>query len=86
MKVNNGSLTGESDDLLRKVENTAENPLETANLAFFCTSCTFGSGLGVVFNTGDRTVIGQIANLTQAAHTTETPLSKEIDRFIKMIS
>jgi sodium/potassium-transporting ATPase subunit alpha len=86
MKVNNASLTGESDDLLRKVEKTADNPLETANLAFFGTACTFGSGLGVVINTGDRTVIGQIANLAQSAQTSETPLSTEIDRFIKIIS
>lgn len=86
MKVNNASLTGESDDLLRKVEKTAENPLETANLAFFGTACTFGSGLGVVFNTGDRTVIGQIANLAQAAQTSETPLSTEIHRFSFFIS
>lgn len=86
MKVNNASLTGESDDLLRKVQKTADNPLETANLAFFGTACTFGNGLGVVINTGDRTVIGQIANLAQAAQTAETPLSTEIDRFIKIIS
>jgi sodium/potassium-transporting ATPase subunit alpha len=86
MKVNNASLTGESDDLLRKVEKTADNPLETANLAFFGTSCTFGDGLGLVINTGDRTVIGQIANLAQSAQTSETTLSIEIDRFIKIIS
>lgn len=86
MKVNNASLTGESDDLLRKVEKTADNPLETANLAFFGTACTFGDGLGVVINTGDRTVIGQIANLAQSAQSSETPLSTEIDRFIKIIS
>ena len=86
MKVNNASLTGESDDLLRKVEKTSDNPLETANLAFFGTSCTFGNGLGVVINTGDRTVIGQIANLAQLAQASETPLSTEISRFIKIIS
>lgn len=38
MKVNNASLTGESEDILRKVEKTADNPLETANLAFFGTA------------------------------------------------
>ena len=38
MKINNSSLTGESEDLLRKTEKTADNPLETANLAFFGTS------------------------------------------------
>lgn len=86
MKVNNASLTGESDDLVRKVKKTADNPLETANLGFFGTACTFGNGVGVVINTGDRTVIGQIANLAQSAETAETPLSTEIDRFIKIIS
>jgi sodium/potassium-transporting ATPase subunit alpha len=86
MKVNNASLTGESDDLLRKVEKTADNPLETANLAFFGTSCTFGDGLGIVVYTGDRTVIGQIANLAQSAQNTKTTLAVEVDRFIKIIS
>ena len=86
MKVNNSSLTGESEDLLRKSEKTADNPLETANLAFFGTSCTFGNGLGVVINTGDRTVIGQIASLAQSANTRESLLSSEISRFVRIIS
>jgi sodium/potassium-transporting ATPase subunit alpha len=86
MKVNNSSLTGESEDLLRKSEKTADNPLETANLAFFGTSCTFGNGLGVVINTGDRTVIGQIASLAQSANTRESLLSHEIERFVRIIS
>ena len=86
MKVNNASLTGESDDLLRKVDSTSDNPLETANLAFFGTSWTFGEGLGVVIDTGDRTVIGQIANLVQSAEVAETTLSVEVHRFIKIIS
>lgn len=58
MKVNNASLTGESEDLIRKPECTSDNPLETKNMAFFGTSCTTGQGIGVVFETGDRTVIG----------------------------
>jgi len=86
MKVNNASLTGESEDLLRKPEKTSDNPFETKNLAFFGTQCTQGTGKGVVFKTGDETVIGQIANLTQSAKTEQTPLNKEIHRFIKIIS
>ena len=58
MKVNNASLTGESEDLLRKPDCTSDNPLETKNMAFFGTQCTTGHGVGVVFETGDRTVIG----------------------------
>lgn len=58
MKVDNSSLTGESQLLLRSVECTNENPLETKNLAFFGTLCKEGNGKGVVIFTGDRTVLG----------------------------
>ena len=40
MKVNNASLTGESEDLIRKPDISDGNPLEAKNLAFFGTSCT----------------------------------------------
>ena len=96
MKVNNASLTGESEDLLRKPREYSEeakegeevhvNPLEATNMAFFGTACTSGSAEGIVVATGDRTVIGQIANLAQSASAGDTPLSKEIHRFIKIIS
>ncbi len=86
MKVNNASLTGESEDLLRKPEEKKENIFDSGNVAFFGTVCTSGYGVGVVFKTGDETVIGKIANLAQSAQATETPLSKEIHRFIALIS
>jgi sodium/potassium-transporting ATPase subunit alpha len=40
MKVNNASLTGESEDLDRKPDEITDNPLESKNLAFFGTACT----------------------------------------------
>lgn len=58
MKVNNASLTGESEDLLRFPDAKNPNIFESANVAFFGTSCTNGSGVGIVFKTGDNTVIG----------------------------
>jgi sodium/potassium-transporting ATPase subunit alpha len=58
MKVNNASLTGESEDLLRSPEEKSKNIFESGNVAFFGTSCTNGSGIGIVFKTGDSTVIG----------------------------
>ena len=63
MKVNNASLTGESEDLLRDPSKKTRNIFESSNVAFFGTSCTAGVGIGIVFKTGDNTVIGQIANL-----------------------
>lgn len=41
-KVDNSSLTGESEPQSRSVEFTHENPLETKNLAFFSTNAVEG--------------------------------------------
>merc|ERR1719329_832536 len=87
MKVNNASLTGESEDILIDPElPPVDNIFETKNVAFFGTMCTAGEGTGICFKTGDATVIGQIANLASSAESAETPLSIEIHRFIKIIS
>jgi sodium/potassium-transporting ATPase subunit alpha len=66
MKVNNASLTGESEDLLRLVDGKTVNIFESPNVAFFGTMCTAGAGTGVVFKTGDSTVIGRIAGLASS--------------------
>ena len=86
MKVNNASLTGEAEELLRLTDSTHENVFESPNVAFFGTNCTNGKGKGVVFRIGDDTAIGRIANLTDSAETKQTPLSHEIERFIILIS
>lgn len=86
MKVNNASLTGESEDLLRQSNVKIANIFESPNVAFFGTNCTNGVGTGIVFRTGDDTVIGRIANLSQSAEKKDTPLSQEIDRFIYIVT
>lgn len=43
MKVDNSSLTGESEPQVRLPECTHENPIETRNLAFFSTYCVEGT-------------------------------------------
>jgi magnesium-transporting ATPase (P-type) len=59
MKVNNASLTGESEDIhIDPSLPPVENIFESKNVAFFGTECTAGSGKGICFKTGDRTVIG----------------------------
>jgi sodium/potassium-transporting ATPase subunit alpha len=87
MKVNNASLTGESEDIQIDPDlPPLQNIFESKNVAFFGTQCTAGEGTGICFKTGDNTVIGQIANLASSAESAETPLSIEIERFIKIIS
>jgi sodium/potassium-transporting ATPase subunit alpha len=67
MKVNNSSLTGESEELVRDPEKKQKNIFESSNVAFFGTMCVSGNGTGIVIKTGDNTVIGQIANLAASA-------------------
>jgi sodium/potassium-transporting ATPase subunit alpha len=85
MKVNNASLTGESEDLLRKTDNKTANILESANVAFFGTMCTDGTGKGIVIRIGDDTVIGRIATLSTSTRAKETPLSNDIHRFTMIV-
>ena len=85
MKVDNSSLTGESEHLARNFDKFKDNVFESPNVAFYGTICTEGTGIGVVFKTGDNTVIGQIANLSNSAVGVRTPIAIEIDYFIKLI-
>lgn len=86
MKVDNSSLTGESEALPRTVECTDDRFIETKNIAFYTTFCKEGTGTGVVIATGDRTFIGKIAFLASNTEAVETPIHKEINHFIKIIS
>merc|ERR1712172_156139 len=62
-KVDNSSLTGESEPQARNAEFTNANPLETKNLGFFSTNAVEGTAVGMVVNIGDETVMGRIAGL-----------------------
>jgi len=87
MKVDNSPLTGEVEPLLRSPECThPEEPFETKNLAFFGTLCKEGRGKGIVINIGANTVMGQIADLAATGGTGKSPLRKELDRFVLIIT
>jgi len=85
-KVDNSSLTGESEPQSRGPEFTHTNPLETKNLAFFSTNAVEGTCVGVVVHIGDNTVMGRIAGLAAGLDTGETPIAKEIAHFIHLIT
>merc|ERR1712198_238876 len=85
-KVDNSSLTGESEPQSRGPEFTNENPLETKNLAFFSTNAVEGTCVGIVVHIGDNTVMGRIAGLASGLDTGETPIAKEIAHFIHLIT
>jgi len=85
-KVDNSSLTGESEPQTRSPEFTHDNPLETRNLAFFSTNAVEGTAVGMVVNIGDNTVMGRIAGLASGLDTGDTPIAKEIAHFIHIIT
>ena len=85
-KVDNSSLTGESEPQARSPEFTHDNPLETKNLAFFSTNAVEGTAKGMCVNIGDNTVMGRIAGLASGLESGETPIAKEIAHFIHLIT
>merc|ERR1712032_95344 len=85
-KVDNSSLTGESEPQARSPEFTHENPLETKNLAFFSTNAVEGTAVGMVVNIGDNTVMGRIAGLASGLEGGQAPIAKEIEHFIHIIT
>ncbi|XP_027012369.2 sodium/potassium-transporting ATPase subunit alpha-1 isoform X1 [Tachysurus fulvidraco] len=85
-KVDNSSLTGESEPQTRTPDFSNENPLETRNIVFFSTNCLEGTAKGIVINTGDNTVMGRIAILASSLEGGKTPIAIEIEHFIHIIT
>ncbi|XP_011874816.1 PREDICTED: sodium/potassium-transporting ATPase subunit alpha-like [Vollenhovia emeryi] len=86
LRVENSSITGESEPVARTDYPTDRNPLESANVAFSTSFAVAGYGRGIVIATGDRTMIGRLAGLTSQLVKIETPIAKEIRHFVEIIT
>jgi len=86
LKVDHSSLTGESEPQLRKLACTHERLLESRNMVFSGTLVQSGNGKALVYATGMHTQIGRIVQLTKETTQVETPIRKELKRFIRIIS
>ncbi|KAK5054526.1 hypothetical protein LTR84_001417 [Exophiala bonariae] len=84
-KFDRSILTGESLPLPASTTSTDANYLETRSIGMQGTHCTTGSGIGIVVSTGDSTVFGHIAKLTNQPSTGQTTLQREIMRFVIII-
>ncbi|KAM3080986.1 hypothetical protein ACMFMG_004945 [Clarireedia jacksonii] len=84
-KFDRSILTGESQPIPGSIDHTDLNYLETHNIGMQGTHCIAGSAIGITVSTGDRTVFGKIAKLTNTPKTGMTTLQKEILRFIIII-
>ena len=86
LKVNNASLTGESEPSLRRIEPIPGDPINSPNIAFAGTTIVSGNGVGVVFATGMRTEFGRIALLTETVTPGLSPLQKEIVKATRIVA
>ena len=86
LKVDHSNITGEAEPQLRSLECTNSNILECRNMVFSGTLVQSGNGKAVVFGTGKNTQIGNLAIITGQISSVETPIRRELNRFIKIIS
>ena len=88
LRVAEAALTGESlpvdksADSLPAVETVLA---ERANMAFASTLVISGQGSGVVTATGDSTEVGRISRLISEAVDLETPLTRKIEQFSRLV-
>jgi sodium/potassium-transporting ATPase subunit alpha len=86
LKVDHSALTGESEPQLRKLDCTHDHLLESRNMVFSGTLVQSGNGKALVYATGMRTQMGRIVQLTKETDQVESPIRKELRRFIRIIS
>ncbi|KAF4470401.1 Na+ H+ K+ antiporter P-type ATPase [Fusarium albosuccineum] len=85
VKVDRSILTGESMPIHGTVNSTDENYLETHNIGLQGTHCMSGTCTGIVVATGDNTVFGRIAKLTNEPKKGLTTLEREVVNFVLII-
>jgi cation-transporting ATPase F len=88
LQVAEAALTGESLPVAKDAGQTVspETVLaERKNMAYASTLVTYGTGTGTITATGDRTEVGRISQLLSEAVNLETPLTRKISQFSKVL-
>ncbi|MDD2760471.1 MAG: cation-transporting P-type ATPase [Methylomonas sp.] len=83
LQIDESALTGESMPAAKQtgILDTATLLADRSNMAYSSTLVTYGSGLGLIVETGDRTEIGLINRMIASATDLETPLTQKISQF-----
>ncbi len=88
LQIAEAALTGESVPVEKVAAATlpVETPLgDRRNMAYATTLVTYGQGTGIVIATGDSTEIGRISQLIATAEELETPLTRKIGEFSRLL-
>jgi sodium/potassium-transporting ATPase subunit alpha len=87
LKAETSSLTGEAEPINCNTNVMPRHAptFECKNLCFNGSLCLDGAAIGVVITTGDKSLIGSIANLATNTVTKETIMQIEMRRFVYFI-
>jgi len=87
LQIDESALTGESLPVEKRsgVMDHDTTLAERANMAYSSTLVTYGTGIGVITDTGDNTEIGRISELIASAEVLATPLTRKIARFSHLL-
>jgi sodium/potassium-transporting ATPase subunit alpha len=85
-KVDQSSITGESEAVECCVDAESDNPLESKNLIFNGSLAVEGSCMAVVIRTGDTTLIGNLVSLTSDVNKGSTNLKRDTEYFVLIIT
>ena len=89
LKVNESSLTGESESVDKIIETIDKEEIalgDQKNMVFSGSLVTYGRALVVITNTGMTTEIGKIATLMDQTQEKKTPLQANLDDFSKKLA
>ncbi len=88
LQITEAPLTGESvpveKDAALQIDHGAALA-ERRNMVYASTLVTYGVGTGIVVATGDITEIGRISQLISSATDLETPLTRKINQFSRVL-
>jgi Ca2+-transporting ATPase len=87
LRIAEAALTGESVPVEKALTTLVPDvPLaDRKNMAYGSTLVTYGQGAGVVVTTGDQTEVGRISHLIATADDIQTPLTRRIAHFSKVL-
>lgn len=89
IQVNESSLTGESESVLKTADTISENDIalgDQKNMVFSGSFVTYGRATVVVTSIGMNTEIGKIASLIENTQEKKTPLQVSLDDFGKKLA
>ncbi|BCO08319.1 ATPase [Desulfolithobacter dissulfuricans] len=87
LQVDESALTGESVPVAKSVDPVPEDTMlaERIDMVYGSSMVTHGQGTGVVVATGGDTEVGRISELIFSAEDLETPLTRKIARFSRVL-